>query len=119
MASSESVFKLAPIVALALLTLVLCAGCGPESSDAQTAPRGVQWATCGVNLQCGTGLECFGVCTFECGQKYFQQPDASYEYGLDVASVDRCAALGGTCEGYAPGVDINVCKLPSGVAASP
>ncbi len=61
--------------------------------------------------QCSNDLECFGVCTFECGEKYTQQPSGEYRYQLDTASVDRCAALGGTC-GDSLHVGINVCELP-------
>ncbi len=74
-------------------------------------------AACGIGADgsdagaCALGLECFGVCTFECGQKYYQpQADGPHQYGLDRASVDRCAERGGACSGYAPGVDINICK---------
>jgi|SRR6188768_501304 len=85
---------------------------------ARSARRAV--GPCGFDKpQCGTRLECFGVCTFECGQKYFEQADGSYEYGLDQSTVDRCTALGGTCERYAPEVHINVCKFPRGPGTSP
>jgi hypothetical protein len=67
-----------------------------------------QWDPCGVNVQCSSGLSCYGVCTFECGEKYKFMADGTYEYGLDRESVDRCDAIGGRCE-MLSGVQINVC----------
>src|SRR4051812_14792326 len=103
------------IRALILALVVLLTGCATYTPDLLEGPLPGQFgAPCGINASgfdsgdCSPGLECFGVCTFECGQKY----SADGEYGLDVASVDRCAALGGSCQGYAPGVDINVCRVP-------
>lgn len=65
---------------------------------------GTQWSKCGVNQQCDAGLTCYGVCTFECGDKYNDAGD----YGYDVASADRCSTIGAYCE-QLPGVQINVC----------
>jgi len=97
-------------IALLGLVCVVLLGCGGAATDGQSPPAaGEQWAPCGVNMQCNSGLECFGLCSFECGEKYFEQPDGSIEYGLDVASVDRCTAIGGECR-QLDGVPINVCQ---------
>jgi len=96
-------------IASAVLVSVMLLGCGGAAGDGQSPPAaGEQWAPCGVNMQCNSGLECFGFCSFECGEKYFEQPDGSIEYGIDVASVDRCSAIGGECL-QLEGVPINVC----------
>jgi hypothetical protein len=98
------------IALLGLVSVVLLACGGASTADCPPAPAaGEQWAPCGVNMQCRSGLECFGFCSFECGEKYFEQPDGSIEYGLDVASIDRCSAIGGMCTAL-QGVPINVCQ---------
>jgi len=94
----------------AVLVCVMLLGCGGAATDGgqSTPAAGEQWAPCGVNMQCSGGLECFGVCSFECGEKYNEAGD----YGVDVASVERCTATGGTCSALA-GVQINICQLRS------
>jgi hypothetical protein len=94
-------------IGVTILIVVNLNGCA-----AQTAPVGTgnQGDPCGVDLPaCGNGLECFGVCTFECGEKYTQQASGEYVYGTDAASVDRCTELNGTCNDSL-GVGINICN---------
>jgi hypothetical protein len=98
------------LIAVVVLACALLQGCGSASDGASGPASGKQRDACGYDKpQCGKDLECFGVCTFECGEKYFQQPDGSYVYGLDVTSVERCAAIAGKCTPL-DGVQINVCK---------
>ena len=100
-------------IAATVLVCLALLGCGGAGADGQSPPAaGEQWAPCGVNMQCNSGLECFGFCSFECGEKYFEQPDGSIAYGFDVASVERCGTIGGECR-LLEGLPINVCQLPS------
>ncbi|HET7540701.1 MAG TPA: hypothetical protein VFK05_12540 [Polyangiaceae bacterium] len=97
----------------AMLVCVMLLGCGDAAAEGPSEPApGEQWAPCGFDKpkpECGNGLECFGVCSFECGMKYFEHEDGSISYGLDVASVERCTAIGGECR-QIEGVPINVCQ---------
>lgn len=87
------------------LVLAIVFGCA--SATTGTAPCPGQFgAECGADKPvCADGLECFGVCTFECGYKY----SAAGEYGFDQESVDLCTEHSGRCQQYDTGVQINVC----------
>ncbi|HET7545478.1 MAG TPA: hypothetical protein VFK05_36675 [Polyangiaceae bacterium] len=96
--------ELGRVIASVSLALAL-AGCGAADAQHGAPGPGEFGAACGFDKpECAAGLECFGVCTVNC-----ESPEG----------IAECTAREGTCEQYAPSVQINFCKLPAGVTARP
>jgi hypothetical protein len=91
------------LIALLVLLGLLLVGCGVATDAPASDPSPGQFgAPCGFDQagvdhgQCSDGLECFDTCSVNCESQ---------------EGIDECAARQGKCEQYAPGVQINVCKL--------